>query len=44
MAAAVLAQLNPRQASAIFNEIVPERAAKLAVLIAGVSATPEKKL
>ena len=56
MAAAVLGQLNPRQASAIFNEIVPERAAKLAGMIAGVTppdattatttaaATPGKKL
>ena len=38
MAAAILAGLNPRQASAIFNEIVPERAAKLAGLIA--ASTP----
>lgn len=44
MAAAVLAQLNPRQASAIFNEIVPERAGKLASLIAGVTPTSDKKL
>lgn len=40
MAAAVLGQLPPRQASLIFNEIVPDRAAKLAVLIAGLQ--PEK--
>ena len=44
MAAAVLGQLNPRQASAIFNEIVPERAGKLAALIAGTTAPAEKKL
>ena len=46
MAAAVLGQLNPRQAGAIFNEIVPERAAKLAALIAGTAPAPadEKKL
>lgn len=48
MAAAVLAGLNPRQASAIFNEFVPERAAKLAGLIAGGpsadKAEPGKKL
>ena len=42
MAAAVLGQLGARQAGLIFNEIVPERAAKLAVLIAGLS--PDKKL
>lgn len=46
MAAAVLGKLNARQAGAIFNEIVPERAAKLAALIAGVApaSTDEKKL
>ena len=45
MAAAVLGQLSPRQASAIFNEIVPERAAKLAALIAGLTPpSDEKKL
>ena len=43
MAAAVLGQLNSRQASAIFNEIVPERAGKLAALIAGTAPTDEKK-
>lgn len=40
MAATVLAALPPQKSSAIFNEIVPERAAKLATLIAGVAATP----
>ncbi len=44
MAAAVLGQLSPRQASAIFNEIVPERAGKLAGLIAGTLPAGEKKL
>ena len=45
MAAAVLGQLTPGKASAIFNEIVPERAAKLAALIAGTTPpTDEKKL
>ena len=47
MAAAVLGQLTPGKASAIFNEIVPERAAKLAALIAGINPPPapdEKKL
>lgn len=44
MAAAVLGQLTPGKASAIFNEIVPERAAKLAALIAGVNPAEEKKL
>ena len=44
MAAAVLGQLNARQASAIFNEIVPERAGKLAALIAGTTPAAEKKL
>ncbi len=44
MAAAVLGQLNARQASAIFNEIVPERAAKLAGMIAGIVPSSEKKL
>ena len=39
MAATVLAQLTPGKASAIFNEFVPERAAKLAGLIV---AGPEK--
>ena len=43
MAAAVLAQLSPRQASAIFNEIVPDRAAKLAGLIAGTGPIEDKK-
>ena len=44
MAAAVLGQLNPRQASAIFNELVPERAGKLAGLIAGITPAEDKKL
>ena len=38
MAAAVLSQLNPGKASAIFNELVPERATKLAALIAATPA------
>ena len=38
MAAAVLSQLNPGKASAIFNELVPERATKLAALIAAAPA------
>ena len=45
MAAAVLGQLTPGKASAIFNEFVPERAAKLAALIAGTTPpSDEKKL
>jgi Uncharacterized conserved protein len=44
MAAAVLAQLGSRQASAIFNEIVPERAARLASMIAATPSVSEKKL
>ena len=44
MAAAVLAQLTPGKASAIFNEIVPERAGKLAAIIAGTAPTADKKL
>ena len=39
MAAMVLAELPPQKSSAIFNEIVPERAAKLATLIAGAAPT-----
>lgn len=44
MAAAVLAKLGPRQASAIFNEIPADRAAKLAGIIAGASSPADKKL
>ena len=44
MAAAVLAQLTPGKASAIFNEIVPERAGKLAGIIAGTAPPADKKL
>ncbi len=44
MAAAILGQLNARQASAIFNELVPDRAAKLAGLMAGTMPAGEKKL
>ena len=44
MAAAVLGQLAPRQASAIFDELVPDRAAKLAGMIVGAPQAPEKKL
>lgn len=44
MATAVLAALTPRQASAIFNEITPpERAAKLAGLLASPSASSNDK-
>ena len=43
MAAAVLGQLTPGKASAIFNEIVPERAAKLAALIAGITPPADEK-
>jgi flagellar motility protein MotE (MotC chaperone) len=43
MAAAVLSQLGPRQSSAIFNEIVPDRAAKLAGLIAATGPNSEEK-
>ena len=38
MAAAVLSQRSPGKASAIFNELVPERATKLAALIAATPA------
>lgn len=38
MAAAVLSGLNARQASAIFNELVPDRAAKLATLMTGAAS------
>ena len=45
MATAVLAALTPRQASAIFNEITPpERAAKLAGLLANPATSNDKKL
>lgn len=42
MAAAVLSKLGPRQASAIFNEIPADKAAKLAGIIAGTSPADKK--
>lgn len=44
MAAAVLSKLGPRQASAIFNEIPADKAAKLASIIAGATSPADKKL
>lgn len=42
-AAAVLAQLNARQASAILNEIAPDRAARLVTTISGLMPAADGK-
>ena len=42
-AAAVLAQLNARQASAILNEIAPDRAAHLVTTISGLMPAADGK-